>query len=201
MFGLKREVKVLEPPTIEATAPRPRAVAAQSTPMLESYSSIAATMGFNPSALVDERLKSYFASKGIPLFDLGKVDDYLLKVAKKSGLDGWVWRPMRSKDIVEGYRFGSRDLSDHDEWTIRGFYSSGEWACRVYGGLVPAHALLRAAGVEAEFVDEVSFFVSDFAKSSPTLDPFLMVRSKAPDGALFIFDIWDEPGFGNPEIP
>ena len=61
------------------------------------------------------------------------------------------------------------------------------------------HALEKVMKIEQKFGDRVKFFVSDYIFPKP--DPFIMVRpamENAGDATEyhFVFDVWDEPGFG-----
>lgn len=162
-----------------------------------TYAEVAQSLGFMPAELVRAQLLEFFEAEGIKLYDYDQVSAWLTKKKADAGVEHWCWRPLREKDIVEGYQWGY-DGATH-KW-IDGFYSSANkhWECRPYARLVPQHALEKTVKIEKKFGDQVKFFVSDYAR--PDVDPFIMVRpATCHDGNLeynLVFDAWDEPGFG-----
>jgi hypothetical protein len=203
MFGFnsKRDEQpkavVERPRAVVLAKPSAEVLSATDQLVLASYDSIADGIGFAPAQLVAERIKAFLAASEWAVFPSEQVKPYLTAMARSAGLQGWCWRPLRAKDVVKEYQWGLRGDNDSPQ----GYYRSSRWDCRPYGRLVPSHVLMRVGMIEAEFGDSVKFFVSDLAR--PDLDPFIMVRPTACDDggyqADFIFDMWDEPGFGKKE--
>lgn len=157
-----------------------------------SYEELAETLGFAPAELVRAQLLEFFARAGIKIYDYDRVSQWLTKKRKEAKKSRWCWRPLRLKDVVRGYRWGS--------WEEDDFYDSGDSGCRQYERLIPRGVLEKVAKIEVAFGDRVNFFVSDYADQKP--DPFIMVRAKTvdtdnPRDYQFVFDHWDEPGFGS----
>ncbi len=159
-----------------------------------SYEGVAQQLGFVPAELTRAQLLEFFEEAHIHLYDYGQVRAWLTRKRKAAGLESWCWRPLREKDSIVGYVWGiSRGRSD-------GYHSSKLWECRPYERLVPLHALEKVAKIEAKFADRVKFFVSDYV--DPNVDPFIMVRPAMCDSGTeaeynLVFDVWDEPGFGD----
>jgi hypothetical protein len=159
----------------------------------QSYSDAAKSIGFYPAGLVLAQLSEFFEDEKIKLYDYNQVVIWLKKKREEAGAEGpWCWRPLREKDIITEYKWGTRGAKQD------GFYQNG-WECRPYDLLIPQHALEKVVKIETAFKDQVKFFVSFFDK--PGEDPFIMVRpnmatSESEDMCCFVFDVWDEPGFG-----
>ena len=161
-----------------------------------SYEEVAQSLGFAPAELVRAQLLAFFEEAGIKLYDYDQVSAWLTKKKVEAKATHWCWRALRNKDIITNYYWGYD--REHNRWND-GFYSSKNDACCLYDRLVPLHALKKVAKIEARLGDHVRFFVSDYATPNP--DPFIMVRpTKSDPGTVceyqFIFDAWDEPGFG-----
>lgn len=162
------------------------------------YEEVAQSLGFLPAELVRTQLLKFFKEEGIKLYHYGQVSAWLTKKKVEAKVEHWCWRPLRHKDIITDYLWGYDSVKRR--WAD-GFYSSNSksWECRPYARLVPKHALEKVAKIEAKFGDHVKFFVSDYA--APDVDPFIMVRPAFVNDAHyviyeFVFDAWDEPGFG-----
>lgn len=212
-LGLSRQVattgaeaKVIERPAVVVpTGPeRPvaelRGITYEEFQKMRDYASVAESIGFRPAELVLTELYDFLEKQGIKVFNNGAVREWL-DSKKPTDIDHWCWRPLRQKDIIEKYLWGF--VRDSNGMTVSesGYYNSSRWECRPYSRLVPRHALEKVEKIALRFSDEVNFFVSDFAV--PDLDPFIMARPLAcNDGGgsrnyIVIFDMWDEPGFGN----
>lgn len=161
-----------------------------------SYEEVAQQLGFIPAELIRAQLLEFFETRGIKLYDYGQVKAWLTGKKKQANATNWCWRALREKDVIKGYQWGWNGTNA--VWND-GFYANRRWECRPYDRLVPLHALEKAVEIEKKFGDYVKFFVSDYA--SPKVDPFIMVRPAMCDPGTqaeycFIFDVWDEPGFG-----
>jgi hypothetical protein len=87
-----------------------------------------------------------------------------------------------------------------------------------YDRILPLHALKKIALIEREFRRKIGFLVSDYVVTPHVVekriplpppprvnpDPFLMAvvpNNDVPHGAgCFVIDVWDEPGFGLPQM-
>lgn len=159
-----------------------------------SYEEAAESLGFEPAELVRAQLIAFFETENIQLYDYHQVNAWLTNKRKEAGAENWCWRPLREKDVIEEYRWGERS---NGRWSD-GFYNQGQSSCRPYDRLVPLHALQKVEKIEEVFGEKVKFLVSDY--DDPDVDPFIMVRpTKMNSGGseyMMIFDVWDEPGFG-----
>ena len=157
--------------------------------IFRSYEEVANSIGFEPAALTFARLRAFFETEGIMLYDGSEVNAWLVSKLGAARANFWCWRALRPKDEIKNY--GWAGIGAH------GFYSSARWECRSYGKLIPKSVLDKVAAIEAKFGESVRFFVTDFVSVRP--DPFIMVRPAAchdGENAPLIFDAWDEPGFG-----
>lgn len=157
---------------------------------IHSYENIARSLGFKPAELVRIQLLEFFKKKGMKLYNYQEIKKWLTEKKKRDGAKRWCWRPLRKKD-EPGYDWG--------DWSDDGSYDKE--ICPPYEQLVPMHALEKVVEIEKEFGSQVKFFVSDYPCENP--DPFIMVRpaarndsSKNNEEYMFVFDVWDEPGFG-----
>ncbi|MDO8584355.1 MAG: hypothetical protein Q7R83_04210 [bacterium] len=160
----------------------------------KAYEEVAKEIGFWPAELVTTQLRAFFEREGIKIYDNDAVDAWLTKKREDAKAEPWFWRPLREKDVIEAYCWGG---TDGDTWEDD-HYSDTLWRCRPYDRLVPRHALEKVAKIIALFDDRVKFFVSHY--DDPNADPFIMVMPAMADSggyqSCFIFDYWDEPGFG-----
>ncbi len=167
------------------------------TPAVQhSYDEIAKKLGFEPAELIRAQLLAFFKDEGIKLFPYEDVNQWMIKKRKEAGADLWCWRPLRPKDVITEYLWGTTDRGKYED----GFYDKGHWECRPYGRLVPQNILEMVAKIEKVFGDKVKFFVCDYASADP--DPFIMVRPAVCDDGTdeddpykLVFGAWDEPGF------
>ena len=201
MFGLKKQQTLVEvPPTEAQVIPFPISNVPQRSADPEaqsSYQELATSLGFRPAALVREQLIAFFVENDIKLFDYDMVCAWLSHKKQEAGMPYWCWRPLREKDEIQNFAWG---LNTWNKPAMDGYYAHGDDQCQPYDLLVPRHALEKVAKIEKVFGDDVKFFVSDYARPNP--DPFIMVRPAGMerDGLLvqylLVFDVWDEPGFG-----
>ncbi len=159
-----------------------------------AYEKLAESLGFYPAELVRAQLLEFFETEAIDLYDYAQVEAWLTQKKAEAKATHWCWRPLRAKDVITGYMWGVNASNYRD-----GFYRESADCCRPYERLVPMHALQKVAKIETKFGDRVKFFVSDYASLKP--DPFIMVRPALREsGGInlyhFVFDVWDEPGFG-----
>jgi hypothetical protein len=157
-----------------------------------SYEEVAEALGFAPAELTNAQLISFFSQEGIKLYDYDQVSKWLTKKREEASTKLWCWRPLRDKDVMENVSWGWSS-----DGYVDGYYRSGH--CTPYARLVPQHALEKVMKLEKKFGNRVKFFVSGYPDPKP--DPFIMVRSAmSSDGGdthFFVFDVWDEPGFGD----
>jgi hypothetical protein len=162
-----------------------------------SYVEVADSLGFDPAELVRAQLLAFFEEEGIKLYDYQEVKVWLSEKKKQAGTTHWCWRPLRDKDIIKDYEWGHYFSG---QWIfIDGYYDSKQSECHPYERLVPLQVLEKVAKIQEKFGNRVKFFVSDYA--NPSVDPFIMVRPSAnnsgsKEGYNLVFDVWDEPGFG-----
>jgi len=160
-----------------------------------SYDEVAQSLGFNPAELVRAQLLEFFRQEEFKLYDYFEVHRWLVGKSKQVSVSTrWHWRPLRQSDECEV------NWHWNDE---HGTYHRYRPECMSpYDRLVPHHALEKTIKIQEKFGDRVKFFVSDYAVPRTQVpDPFIMVRpaKHGPglvQGYLFIFDVWDEPGFG-----
>lgn len=171
-----------------------------------TYEEIARRLGFLPTELVRDQLLAFFAEEEIALYNYSQVVEWLSEKKKDISVGTWCWRPLRGKDIINNFHWGTRSWTGKVwRWTD-GYYHAEHGFCRPYERLVPMHALEKVTKIEEKFGEQVKFFVSDFAVDYACVpnakgDPFVMVRpamsdSGTPGEYQLIFDAWDEPGFG-----
>jgi hypothetical protein len=198
MFGRKKEptTAVLDsPPSPVIDFPEgkiPHSVANKDTQL--AYKDLSDKLGFKPPEFIYEQLIEFCELESIKIYDYDQVNKWLGKKKKEEKQKYWCWRPLRDKDICNKTVWGLVDWGYSD-----GYYDYESNACRPYERLVPIQALNKVLKIENRFGDDVKFFVSDYSSDNP--DPFIMVRpSKRWRGNIeritVIFDVWDEPGFG-----
>lgn len=165
----------------ENERPKPMLRLVEAVP--DGYADVAARLGFRPAAMVAAEMAAFAAKSGWETFALADVDRWL---RQKAGKEGWSWRPLRDADCVNyawrGQHCGSYDPKD----------------CAVYDRLVPERPLRKALALSERFGKEIAFFVSD-VDADP--DPFIMavptISFDVVSEVIMVFDVWDEPGFGN----
>lgn len=150
----------------------------------EAYEQLAEIVGYRPAELLRVKLLAFFEDEGYELYDEEKVGAWMTHKTPKG--KNWFWRPLRGKD-----------RPDYSTQTIGQLMAMGD-SFSPYDKIIPAHALAKVAKIENRFPEQVAFFVTDYADVRP--DPFISVTPKG-GGFRLIFDMWDEPGFGefNPE--
>jgi hypothetical protein len=202
MLGLKRRQQPQEETSVAQTAviiPFPSAKVPErmaEPDKQRSYEELAAQLGFKPQQLVKAQLVAFCSEQNIKLYDNDEVWKYLTSKKQGANVERWCWRPLREKDHLE-FRWG---CNTSGEPTGDGFYNAKKFECRQYDKLVPMHALEKALLIETKFGDDVRLFVSDWAR--PDCDPFIAAVCKQPwpdnsGWGQIIFDVWNEPGFGD----
>jgi len=158
---------------------------------LAEYEAIAKKIGFDNPALIEARLRIFFAENGICVYPYEKVFSYLdSKYGKPYGWSrNWGWRPLRKQDVK---RVFIGEVSGHYE----GLYQKNGHVLNQnenYVAAVPT-PVLRTVEKIAEAFPDVHFFVSDqLGRGDRTRDPFLavMVQNMQP----LVVERWDEPAF------
>ena len=147
------------------------------TNSLVGYLELAEDIGYCPPELLMGLLHNFIRQNKIKTYKYEEVDKWLINKAKGKN---WYWRPLREKDKLDSF---------------------SNISCEIYDKLIPFHALKKLKIIGEEFGDQVSFFVSDYTSEMP--DPFVMVVPKNVnknvelESFIIIFDMWDEPGFGD----
>jgi hypothetical protein len=171
--------------------------------LLGTYESIAKELSYEPAQLLQEQIFRFLKENNIRIYDFDTVDHYLAAIAEQEG-KVWIWRPLRQQD-APNWGAGECGRNNHIGWWGRAptgctgqvFAGHGscrpkEWVYRPYDRAVPIRVLRDVKKIEGRFGNRVKFLVSDYAVPKP--DPFIAVT--APDVNPIIFDVWDEPGFG-----
>lgn len=135
-----------------------------------------------------------FLSLELNILDREEVTRWLKAKAVNDGARFWVWRPLRKEDALStGWSvncFGKR--------LENGKYDPDIKICSPYNLRIPLTVLEKVKQIEDKFYRYVKFFVSHYEVPEP--DPFIMVRpwiyNQEGSFSTFIFDCWDEPGFG-----
>lgn len=153
-----------------------------------AYERTCKAIGFEPAALLEARVLSFFKEKGIRIFDYAEVSAYMKQKAEAKKKI-WHWRPLRAVDGIMGWQWESFDSYSR---LLHDYYNSKNWNCRPYSREVPLRVLATVEQIHGEFGDQVKFFVTDY--SVPRPDPFIAVV--ALDMPRLVFDYWDEPDFG-----
>lgn len=152
----------------------------------EEYAAICKKLGINTGAPLEAELQAFLARNGICVYPRRKVREYmdaLIERERKAKNDKtllWYWKPLRGKDKLSTLQFNNIPSTDSGRINVRA----------TYRGIVPLPALMTVDVIVEHFGDRVVFFVSDYISDTP--DPFLLV---AGDGASFIVESLDEPGF------
>ncbi len=167
--------------------PEPEILDLQPLALMTEYEEVAADLGVVvPTAIAQARLGHFITSASIPTYDTQAVERYMDSI---TGRDcRWVWRPLRAVDAhgVDPIRWKRRDPAN------------GELDGRIYEKPVPLRVLKDAAVVAKEF-PSCKIFVTEIVKLQPRAivnpDPFIAVTMDPSDDSLFVFGVWDEPGF------
>jgi hypothetical protein len=142
--------------------------------------------------IVAAALDAFFQIEKIGLFDYQQVYNWLDAKRKQVKVSEWFWRSLRSSDKYNSWGF--IDTRTNNRYFNQGSYNSANPA---YDLPIPIRVLERVKKIEKVFGKFVKFFVSDYGDPKP--DPFIMVRPAMADHQnnfqMFIFDVWDEPGF------
>lgn len=183
----------------------PRPSVAPARPVPGDYATLAKSLGFRPYELVLTELGNAVADLGLPCYDPAAVSEYLTARKRRARATVWCWRPLREADRMQTNIVGAGGSSVSSDGNYLYTTSGTGLHCSVYDKLVPRRALERVAAVAKRMGNDVAFFVSDFASPKiPDPDPFVMVavRGARPVGlahpGLFVFDVWNEPGFDSP---
>jgi hypothetical protein len=202
-----RRVVIPAPIPDPARRPVPMKVVA-GTQSLGVYENLAKELDYQPAQLLEEQIRRFLVENNIQVFDYDEVDRYLAHIAEDVK-KVWIWRPLRKQDnpdwgegwFAENGHLGwsGRAPKGHGDGTVFAGHGScrpKEHAYRPYHHAVPAHVLRKVKTIQDKFGAQVKFLVSDYAVPKP--DPFIAVT--AHDVPRIIFDVWDEPGFGDTEI-
>lgn len=163
---------------------------------LKNYEEIATRIGIShePTRITREiikadeiasRLSTFFIKNKIELYDYTTVDRWLEKKAGPGRT--WIWWPLRN---IETQLFGNKTLLFHH-------FSSWDDPTP-YDKPIPIETLRKVEQIIDNFGRDVMFFVSEVTR---ILDPFIMVmpaitsKDSFDEKNIFIFDMWDEPGF------
>lgn len=200
MFGKSRATATASVPNVPSRPSTKQVVVG--TQSLGVYEELAGKLNYLPAQLLEEQLLRLLAENNIRVFDHDEVDRYLAAIAEAEG-KMWIWRPLRDEDRPDWGEGGAGESNHHGWWgrTPKGsneYVGHGscrpkEHAYRPYHRAVPVHVLRKVDLIQNKFGPRVKFFVSDYAVPKP--DPFIMVTAR--DVSHIIFDVWDEPGFGN----
>ena len=156
-----------------------------------AYLTLAKSIGLESAGTDEARMLDCLDKLALKPYDPDKVDAYLTHKAEAQGPNViWVWKPLRESDenVVK-----MPDPRHAQPFAITTVFQNR------YGHAVPAHALSVAAEVLREMPDAV-FLVSDYEAVKP--DPFLAVTTARllGEGRVWIIDVWEEPGFGAPDV-
>ena len=157
---------------------------------IDHYEKLASKIGYQPdkTELQFQRLKTFLAEQGIPVYDEDQVFDWMTDQAKKNR-KRWVWRPLRERDVRRDCRYHLvKSVQMTVDWDT---FTAGQIEKEPYYKIIPLSVLETAAKV-AEGFPEACFFVSDLV-SLPKPDPFLAVT--LPNCPFLVIDFWNEPGF------
>ena len=147
---------------------------------LSEYSRVASAIGFESSALLEERLKVFLAENGICVYPIERVVQYLNSKLGKSWFERtWCWRPLREKDKDANLFLTERGRGNGCVDNTAGWYRRR----------VPLPVLFTVEKIHKAF-PEVCFYVSDSPKNC---DPFLMVTAMGVD--CMAIERWNEPSF------
>jgi hypothetical protein len=200
MLGLRRRTATAPAPAPVIPFPTARHILRSvGTAKQQTYEEVAESIGFAPSELIVTQIANFLEEEGIQRYDWGEVDRWLKSKLKEMNAETWCWRPLRTRDRITEYRWGRVDWINGEHRWSGGFYRNDY--CPVYDRLVPAHALQKVAKIDTRFGEQTKIFVSDFYDGrNIDPDPFIMVRPAVHSydvlASTFIFDVWDEPGFG-----
>ena len=149
---------------------------------------MAQAIGWQPAALIEQKLRNFLAENGLCVYPYEKVESYLDSIfgpctANYAHFTTWGWRPLRKCDM--GW--------NHELFHAQRNGSTLESEC--YPGAVPFPVLLTVRKI-AEAFPEVRFFVSDKPNriDFPREDPFLGVGIPGIKLPLVV-ERWDEPSF------
>jgi hypothetical protein len=151
-----------------------------------AYLTLAKSIGLESAGTDEARMLDCLDKLSLKPYDVDKVDAYLTHKAEAQRENiYWLWKPLRK--------------SDEEAVGLTVNRVSVPLSPKRYGQAVPAHALETVAMVLRELPDAV-FLVSDYEAVKP--DPFLAVTTARllQEGRVWIVDVWQEPGFGVPEM-
>lgn len=156
-----------------------------------AYLTLAKSIGLESAGTDEARMLDCLDKLALKPYDPERVDAYLTHKAEAIGPNvRWVWKPLRESD-EKAVGQASTSMTAAAAGLV---FSPSR-----YGQAVPAHALSMAAEVLREMPDAV-FLVSDYEALKP--DPFLAVTTARllGEGRVWIIDVWQEPGFGAPDM-
>jgi hypothetical protein len=142
--------------------------------------------------IVADALDAFLKIEQITIFDQDRVNAWLSAKPKEMTLF-WCWLPLRSLDAVD---WNWNKISD--------FWQQGHHnpTNGLYKLQAPLHAIEKVQQIKLVFGNYVKFFVSHYQAPDSKPSAFIMVMpwKRSDENALypvmFIFDHWDEPGFG-----
>jgi len=176
---------------LQLPKPTPLPPALQPPAPPAEYAALCAKLGIDAPNSLERRVRAFLNQAEIPIYSTEKVNRYMTRLARREWTV-WRWRPLRIRDAqrMQGWR------NLRVAWW-QGGYDESDRKCRVYTRLVPFSMLQRVERIEEHFAGQgLAFFVSDYhIEQDDKVDPFIMCT--APDATfhMFVFGMWDEPGF------
>lgn len=158
------------------------------------YAELSKEIGYSNPQMLKQQVELVLQRSNVQVYDLDHVYEYMLGMAQKQGdWYTWNWYALRQSDLSKvelnhHSKTFSRPTNNRRSEII--FY--GRFANGVYGKTVPIHILRMVKELEKDLdMERIGFYVTDYTAVNP--DPFICLTAHGLP--IYVFGVWDEPGF------